>query len=113
MQHAGALATLTMFDAVLDAGIQAAGASPRVFDDLAALGLSDGRITGRLVGALLWQLLPPHRPLLPATPAKGAVEQRRPRNPTGCGSRNASPDYPSPERAGKRPTKGLTESGGP
>jgi geranylgeranyl reductase family protein len=85
MQHAGALATLTMFDAVLDAGIQAAGASPRVFDDLAALGLSDGRITGRLVGALLWQLLPRLRPLLPATPAKVAVEQRRPRTPTGRG----------------------------
>jgi geranylgeranyl reductase family protein len=73
-QHAAVLATLTMSSTILEAGIRAAGTRPEVFDDLAALGLAEGRITGRLIGALLRQLLPAFRPLVPATPAGGAGE---------------------------------------
>jgi menaquinone-9 beta-reductase len=59
MQHTAALAALTTFGPVLEAGIRAAGSRPEVFDDLAALGLAEGRITTRLVSALLRQLAGP------------------------------------------------------
>jgi hypothetical protein len=41
----------------VDAGIAAAAADRRVFDDLVELGLGDGRITPRLAGGLGRQLL--------------------------------------------------------
>jgi geranylgeranyl reductase family protein len=74
MQHAAALAALTTYRTVLEAGIRAAGTRPDVFDDLAAVGLAEGRITGRLIGALLLQLLPPLRPLVSAMPARDAID---------------------------------------
>ena len=58
LQHTSALAALTASKDVLEAGIRAAAANPRVFDDLARVGLADGRITGRLALALVSQLVP-------------------------------------------------------
>jgi menaquinone-9 beta-reductase len=55
--HTAVLAAATASGAVFEAGIRAAAVSPGVFDDLAALGLAEGHITGRLVHGLLAQLV--------------------------------------------------------
>ena len=52
LKHTAVGAWLCRHDRTLDAGIQAAAASPRAFDDLVELGLGNGRITP----ALAWGL---------------------------------------------------------
>jgi hypothetical protein len=44
---------------VLRAGLSAAAANQRVFDDLVDLGLAEGRLTGRLLAGVASGLLPP------------------------------------------------------
>jgi geranylgeranyl reductase family protein len=52
-RHATLAGRLSGVPVVLDAGIRGAAADQRVFDDLVALGLADGRITGRVLRALV------------------------------------------------------------
>jgi flavin-dependent dehydrogenase len=54
--HTAILSALTASGTVFEAGMRAAAARPDVFDDLATLGLAEGRITGRLIRALLAHL---------------------------------------------------------
>lgn len=63
LRHVAAAAWLTRSSSVIDAGLRAAAADQRVFDDLVELGLAGGRITttmlrglaGQLVGARRWR----------------------------------------------------------
>lgn len=55
-RHAAVLASLTASKEIIEAGIRGAGAKPAVFNDLAALGLAEGRITARLTRELITQL---------------------------------------------------------
>ena len=48
LRHTALTAQLTRSGRVLDAGIRAAAADQRIFDDLVELGLADGLITRRL-----------------------------------------------------------------
>jgi menaquinone-9 beta-reductase len=41
----------------MDAAVRAAGADQRVFDDVVALGLAEGRLTGRTVAAAARRLV--------------------------------------------------------
>jgi len=50
---------LSRWSPVMDAAVRAAGADQRVFDDVVALGLSDGRLTGRTVAAAARRLAGP------------------------------------------------------
>jgi flavin-dependent dehydrogenase len=52
-RHATLAGRLSGVPLVLDAGIRGATADQRVFDDLVALGLADGRITGRVLRSLV------------------------------------------------------------
>jgi geranylgeranyl reductase family protein len=52
LRHIAAAARLCRHGAVLDAGLQAAAADQRVFDDLVELGLARGTITARVAGRL-------------------------------------------------------------
>lgn len=52
LHHTWLASRLTRHAAVVDAGIAAAAADQRTFDDLVELGLGDGRLTPRLVGSL-------------------------------------------------------------
>ncbi len=52
LRHTWVASRLSARPRVVDAGILAAGRSPRVFDDLVEIGLGDGRITPRLAGGL-------------------------------------------------------------
>ncbi|WP_344174038.1 NAD(P)/FAD-dependent oxidoreductase [Kribbella lupini] len=52
-RHATLAGRLSGVPAVLDRGIRGAAADQRVFDDLVALGLADGRITGRVLRSLV------------------------------------------------------------
>ncbi|GAB3352425.1 NAD(P)/FAD-dependent oxidoreductase [Modestobacter lapidis] len=52
LRASGAASQLSRWPAVMDAAVQAAAADQRVFDDVVALGLADGRLTARtLAGA--------------------------------------------------------------
>jgi len=53
LRHTALTAQLTRSGRVLDAGIRAAAADQRIFDDLVELGLADGLITRRLLRALV------------------------------------------------------------
>ena len=53
-RHTTALARFSRWPALVDAGVRAAAADQRVFDDLVDLGLADGRITARTVARLRW-----------------------------------------------------------
>ncbi|WP_185994461.1 geranylgeranyl reductase family protein [Nocardioides campestrisoli] len=66
LHHTWTAARLTRVPAVVDAGIRAAAADRRVFDQLVELGLGDGRITPRLAGRLVRHLLPTRAPGSPA-----------------------------------------------
>lgn len=55
--HASVMASLASSGRVLEAGLLAVGANPLLFTDLAALGLAEGRISGRLMRGLLAQLV--------------------------------------------------------
>ncbi|MBB6567548.1 NAD(P)/FAD-dependent oxidoreductase [Kribbella sandramycini] len=57
-RHTALTARLTESRHVLDAGIRAAAADQRTFDDLVELGLADGLITGRLLRGLLARAAP-------------------------------------------------------
>ncbi|MGY1688935.1 NAD(P)/FAD-dependent oxidoreductase [Geodermatophilus sp. SYSU D01105] len=48
---------LSRWPAVMDAAFRAAGADHRVFDDVVALGLADGRLTGRTLAATARRLV--------------------------------------------------------
>jgi geranylgeranyl reductase family protein len=50
---------LSRWPAVMDAAVRAAGADQRVFDDVVALGLADGRLTARTLAATARRLLAP------------------------------------------------------
>ncbi len=52
-RHATLAGRLSGSPRILDAGIRGAAADQRVFDDLVALGLADGRITGRVLKSLV------------------------------------------------------------
>jgi menaquinone-9 beta-reductase len=53
LRHTALTAQLSRSGRVIDAGIRAAAADQRVFDDLVELGLADGLLTGRLLRALI------------------------------------------------------------
>jgi flavin-dependent dehydrogenase len=53
LRHTALTAQLTRSGRVLDAGIRAAAADQRIFDDLVELGLADGLITRRLLRGLM------------------------------------------------------------
>ncbi|WP_433166970.1 geranylgeranyl reductase family protein [Kribbella sp. CA-247076] len=53
LRHTALTAQLTRSGRILDAGIRAAAADQVIFDDLVELGLADGRITPRLLRALV------------------------------------------------------------
>jgi menaquinone-9 beta-reductase len=55
--HVTLLSTLTASDSVLEAGLVAAGRDGSLFEDLAGIGLADGRISFRLLRGLGCQLL--------------------------------------------------------
>ncbi|WP_127480980.1 NAD(P)/FAD-dependent oxidoreductase [Nocardioides pantholopis] len=57
LRHTALAARLVDAGPVLDAALRAAAGDQRVFDDLVALGLADGRITPRVATALLSALL--------------------------------------------------------
>ena len=57
LKHTWVVSRLARRPAVLDAGLAAAGASPRVFDDLVEIGLGDGRVTPRLGAGLAAALI--------------------------------------------------------
>jgi geranylgeranyl reductase family protein len=56
-RHAGLVSLLMTSEPVLEAGILAGDTSTKVFADVAALALGNGRLTGRVAGALVRQLL--------------------------------------------------------
>ncbi len=58
LRHTALAARLCLAGPVLDAGIRAAAADQRVFDDLVELGLAQGRITARTVRGIGTKLLP-------------------------------------------------------
>jgi hypothetical protein len=49
---------LSRWPRLMDAAVRAAGADQRVFDDVVALGLAEGRLTGRTVAAAARRLVP-------------------------------------------------------
>ena len=53
LRHTDLAARLCRSGAVLDAGLRAAAADQRVFDDLVELGLAGGRISATMAGGLL------------------------------------------------------------
>ncbi|MGW7680454.1 NAD(P)/FAD-dependent oxidoreductase [Kribbella sp. NPDC054772] len=53
LRHTALVAQLSRSDRILDAGIRAAAADQRIFDDLVELGLADGALTRRLLRKLL------------------------------------------------------------
>lgn len=55
--HVSVLATLMNAEVLLEAGILAAEADPGAFGDLTSLALGEGRLTGRLAGALVRRLV--------------------------------------------------------
>jgi flavin-dependent dehydrogenase len=55
--HVSVLASVTRSRSVLEAGLLAVGDDPAAFDDLAAVGLGEGRITARLAGGLARRLV--------------------------------------------------------
>jgi flavin-dependent dehydrogenase len=55
--HVAALAAATCFPGVIDAGLLGVSTDPRLFADLAELGLADGKVTGRLAVSLIRQLV--------------------------------------------------------
>ena len=54
-RHTTALARFGRWPGLVDAGVRAAAADQRVFDDLVDLGLADGRLTARTVTRLRWR----------------------------------------------------------
>lgn len=74
--HTATMAALTGYGAVFEAGIRAA-TTPGVFDDIAALGLAEGHITGRLVRALLIQLVAGERTVTSRNLARTNVQHPR------------------------------------
>ena len=67
LRHTGALAAATRWPGVVDAGVAAAGRSPRAFDAFVELGLGRGLVTPPLVGGLAAELA--RRALRSAAPA--------------------------------------------
>jgi flavin-dependent dehydrogenase len=64
-RHLRATATTSLlaeFPVTVDAGMRAAAADQGVFDDMAELGLGDGTLTARALGAIARQLALPRRP---------------------------------------------------
>jgi flavin-dependent dehydrogenase len=78
LRHTWVASRLSARPRVVDAGILAAGRSPRVFDDLVEIGLGDGRITPRLAGGLAVGLAGTRSPrstratAVPGVPEEGA-----------------------------------------
>lgn len=60
LNHVSALAAMSRFRPVLEAGLLAVRDDPAAFDDLAAVGLGDGRVTGRLAFGLARRFLMSH-----------------------------------------------------
>lgn len=56
LRSSGAASQLSRWPALMDAAVQAAVADQRVFDDVVALGLADGRLTARTLAATVRQL---------------------------------------------------------
>jgi flavin-dependent dehydrogenase len=54
-RHTTTLARFGRWPGLIDAGVRAAAADQRVFDDLVDLGLADGRLTARAVARLRWR----------------------------------------------------------
>ncbi len=61
LRHTSLLARVTRRPGVIDAGVAAAGGSPKAFEALAELGLGRGLITPGLVGGLARSVLSPRR----------------------------------------------------
>ena len=70
LKHTAAGAWLCRYDRLLDAGISAAAADGRVFDDLVELGLANGRITPTMARAMA-------RELIRAIPYRQSAPSRR------------------------------------
>ncbi len=51
LRHSATASAVSRWPVVMDAAFAAAGADQRVFDDVVALGLADGRLTGRTLAA--------------------------------------------------------------
>jgi menaquinone-9 beta-reductase len=56
LRSSSAASLLSRWPAVMDAGFRAAAADQRVFDDVVALGLADGRLTARTLAAAVRRL---------------------------------------------------------
>jgi geranylgeranyl reductase family protein len=54
-RHTSTLARFGRWPGLIDAGVRAAAADQRVFDDLVDLGLADGRLTARTVARVRWR----------------------------------------------------------
>jgi geranylgeranyl reductase family protein len=77
LRHTAAAARLGRSPRVLGAGLEAAAADQRVFDDLVELGLARGRLTSRLLAGLARRLGPAASPTRPPT-ARPASTTGRP-----------------------------------
>ncbi|WP_448614676.1 NAD(P)/FAD-dependent oxidoreductase [Modestobacter sp. URMC 112] len=75
LRASGTASQLSRWPGVMDAAVRAAAADQRVFDDVVALGLADGRLTARtLAGAarrLRWEGTPSSSPLAGSGRASG------------------------------------------
>jgi geranylgeranyl reductase family protein len=58
LRSSGLASQLSRWPALMDAAVRAAAAEQRVFDDVVALGLADGRLTARTLAATTRHLLP-------------------------------------------------------
>jgi flavin-dependent dehydrogenase len=61
LRSSSAASALSRWPAVMDAAFRAAAADQRVFDDVVALGLADGRLTARALAATARAVLAPGR----------------------------------------------------
>jgi hypothetical protein len=57
LRSSGTASQLSRWPALMDAAVQAAVADQRVFDDVVALGLADGRLTARTLAATVRRLV--------------------------------------------------------
>jgi len=56
LRSSGAASQLSRWPALMDAAVRAAATDQRVFDDVVALGLADGRLTARTLAATVRRL---------------------------------------------------------
>jgi geranylgeranyl reductase family protein len=61
LRSSGTAWQLSRWPALMDAAVRAAGGDQRVFDDVVALGLADGRLTARTLAATVRRLARPRR----------------------------------------------------